>query len=85
MVTCFPKKGKDNSNKEERQTRSQIGKTRATRLEGSFGNEKNHYGLRKIKALSAGTEKVWVFFGIMTANAVLLSKRQTKPRQTQAA
>lgn len=85
MVTCFPKKGKDNSNKEERQNRSLIGKTRATRLEGSFGNEKNHYGLRKIKALSAGTEKVWVFFGIMTAKAVLLSKRQTKPRQTQPA
>jgi len=47
-------------------------------LEGSFGNEKNHYGLRKVKALSEGTEKVWVFFGIMTANALQMSKRKIK-------
>ncbi|MFV1977076.1 MAG: transposase [Candidatus Scalindua sp.] len=84
IVTCFPKKGKDNSTKEEKKIRSAIGKTRSTKLEGSFGNEKNHYGLRKVKALSQGTEKVWVFFGIMTTNAVLISKRKP-PDQRQAA
>ncbi len=76
IITCFPKKGKDNSTKEEKEIRSAIGKTRSTQLEGSFGNEKNHYGLRKVKALSEGTEKVWVFFGIMTTNAVKISKRK---------
>lgn len=83
IITCFPKKGKDTTTEKEKEIRSQIGKTRSTRLEGSFGNEKNHYGLRKIKALSEGTEKVWVFFGIMTANAVLLSKREFKKQQKQ--
>jgi len=53
-------------------------------VSGSFGNEKNNYGLRKIKALSEGTEKVWVFFGIMTTNAVLISKRKP-PDQLQKA
>jgi len=81
IVTCFPKKGKDNSSKEEKEVRSGIGKRRSTILEGSFGNEKNNYGLRKIKALSEGTEKVWVFFGIMTANAVKISKRKPPPVQ----
>lgn len=85
IITCFPKKGKDNNSKQQKETRSQIGKTRATRLEGSFGNEKNHYGLRKIKALSQGTEKVWVFFGIMTANAVQISRRKLVPDQQKAA
>jgi hypothetical protein len=84
ITTCFPKKGRGNSTKQERDIRSAIGKTRSTQLEGSFGNEKNHYGLRKVKALSEGTEKVWVFFGIMTANAVLISKRKP-PGQRQAA
>jgi len=84
ITTCFPKKGRDNGNRKEKKIRSAIGKTRSTKLEGSFGNEKNHYGLRKVKALSEGTEKVWVFFGIMTANAVLISKRKP-PEQRQAA
>lgn len=84
ILTCFPRKGKEVSSKEEKKIRSQIGKTRSTHLEGSFGNDKNNYGLRKVKALSEGTEKVWVFFGIMTANAVLISKRKP-PAQSQNA
>ncbi|MEM9078826.1 MAG: transposase [Bacteroidota bacterium] len=79
ITTCFAKKGKDNRTIEEKERCAKIGKTRSTRLEGSFGNEKNHYGLRKVKALSESTEYVWVFFGIMTASAVLLSKRKTNP------
>jgi len=81
IITCFPKKGKDVSTKEEKEARSRIGKTRSTHLEGSFGNEKNNYGLRKVKALSEGTERVWVFFGIMTANAVLISKRKPPEKE----
>jgi len=62
VITCFPKKGKSISSKEEKEVRSQIGK--------------------KVKALSEGTEKVWVFFGIMTANAVLISKRKPPEQET---
>jgi transposase len=52
-----------------------IKKERATRLEGSFGNEKEHYNLRKIKARTKATEILWIFFGIHTANALEIGRR----------
>ena len=64
--------------KQEKLLRSQLGKERSTVLEGSFGNEKNHYGLNKVKARTEPTEIVWILFGIMTANAVKISKRRAK-------
>ena len=68
-----------NKNKAIDVLKSQINKVRSTHLEGAFGNHKNHYGLRKVKALREATEKTWVFFGVMAANAVLLTKRRRKP------
>jgi hypothetical protein len=60
-----------------------LNKDRATRLEGSFGNQKNHYGLQKVKARSSLNEKVWVFFGVFTANAVFVAKKRgTIPTQS---
>ena len=64
--------------KHEKLLRSQLGKERSTVLEGSFGNEKNHYGLNKVKARTEATEIIWILFGIMTANAVKISKRRAK-------
>jgi transposase, IS5 family len=49
---------------------------RGTRLEGSFGNEKNHYQLQKINARNAITEKCWIFFGMMAANASIITNRR---------
>lgn len=66
---------------QEKILRSELGKERSTVLEGSFGNEKNHYGLRKIKARTEATEIAWIFFGIMCANAVRISKRRYKKKQ----
>ena len=81
----FAKKGiakKDSKQaKAEHTLRTQINKVRSTSLEGGFGNHKNHYGLRKVKALREETEKTWVFFGVMAANAVLLTKRRIKTQQ----
>jgi hypothetical protein len=48
---------------------------RGTVLEGSFGNEKNHYLLDKIPARNQTTETCWIFFGMLTANASKISKR----------
>ena len=48
---------------------------RGTILEGSFGNEKNHYGLQKIPARNEITETCWIFFGIFTSNAVRIANR----------
>ena len=58
--------------------RAALDKERGTRLEGSFGNEKNHYCLQKINARNANTEKCWIFFGIMTANAAIITNRREK-------
>ena len=50
--------------------RSELSNERATRLEGSFGTQKQHYSLSRIKARNRKTEILWIFFGIHTANAV---------------
>ena len=42
------------------------------RLEGSFGTQKQHYSLLRIKVRNKKTEILWIFFGIHTANAVLM-------------
>ena len=69
--------------KEIRTLKAALNKDRATRLEGSFGNQKNHYLLRKVKARNEHTEKLWVYFGVFTANAVWIQKKreQIKPKE----
>jgi len=55
---------------------------RNTYLEGSFGTEKEHYGLRKIKARLEHTERVWVYMGVLTANLVrMATKLENKQKQ----
>jgi len=75
IFTCFPRKGRQIDTKAEKQLRSAIANQRATVMEGSFGVQKISYGLNKIKAKSKKNEFLWVFFGVMTANAVKISKR----------
>jgi hypothetical protein len=75
VFTCFPRKGRQIDNKAERELRSMLASQRATVMEGSFGVHKNSYGLNKIKAKGEKREMIWVFFGVMTANAVKISKQ----------
>lgn len=63
--------------------RSVLNKERGTRLEGSFGNEKNHFQLTKVKARTQVTETCWIFFGIHTANAKQIADRITQAQRTQ--
>ena len=51
---------------------NELSKERTTRLEGSFGTQKQHYSLSRVKARSRKTEILWIFFGIHTANAILM-------------
>lgn len=60
---------------ETKKIKSLLSKERATRMEGSFGTEKNHYSLDRIKARTKSTESMWIFFGVHTANAVRLASR----------
>ncbi|MEM9259169.1 MAG: transposase [Bacteroidota bacterium] len=79
VQTCFPAKGRPGKNAaQQRKAKTVIANARATRLEGSFGTEKQYYGLRKVKARTPTTEVAWIFFGIHTANAVRLARAMAK-------
>ena len=68
--------------KQEDKARQLLGKARATILEGTYGNDKNHYGLQKIKARNQITETAWIFFGMMSANAMkIVKKRAVKAKK----
>lgn len=76
IATSFTAKGKQGKLEDQKATmRTALSRVRATVLEGSFGNEKNHYLLNKIKARTKDTEICWIFFGMLTANASIISKR----------
>ncbi len=76
IATCFKPKGRTGKDEEQASIlRREIGRGRATVLEGSFGKEKNHYNLQRIKARNELTEPWWIFIGMMTANAVLVAQR----------
>lgn len=49
--TDFKRKGRAGKHeKQKKKLAAAITKERASRLEGSFGNDKEHYGLRRVKA-----------------------------------
>lgn len=71
ISTSFVRKGRAAKDEQLRKVlRSELSKERATRLEGSFGTQKQHYSLSRIKVRNRKTEILWIFFGIHTANAV---------------
>lgn len=80
ISTSFVRKGRAAKDEPLRKVlRSELSKERATRLEGSFGTQKQHYSLSRIKARNRKTEILWIFFGIHTANAILMiEKSETK-------
>ena len=76
IVTNFKRKGRAGKHEEHRKIISkELRKERTIRMEGSFGTEKEHYGLQKIKARTELNEILWIFFGVHTANAVRIAKR----------
>ena len=73
ISTSFVRKGRAAQDEPLRKVlRSELSKERVTRLEGSFGTQKQHYSLARIKARNKKTEILWIFFGIHTANAILM-------------
>lgn len=78
ISTSFVRKGRAAKDEPLRKVlRGELSKERATRLEGSFGTQKRHYSLARIKARNRKTEILWIFFGIHTANAVLMIDKVT--------
>ena len=79
IITSFVRKGR--ASKDEpvlKQIRKIINTERATRMEGAFGTQKNHYSLDKIKARTKENETLWIFFGVHMANAVEISRRKVQ-------
>ena len=58
--------------------KKELARVRATAMEGSFGTQKEHYGLKRINGRIKKTEIQIIFFGIHTANAVQLVRRTAK-------
>lgn len=84
--TDFKRKGRASKHEQHRkQLAGMITKERASRLEGSFGKEKEHYHLKRIKARTRENEILWIFFGIHTANAVEIGNRMARDVINQAA
>ncbi len=80
ITTSFVPKGrKANDEKEREKMRKVLRTERATRMEGSFGTQKNHYLLRSIRAKTYHTEIAWLFFGVLTANIHRIIKRSNAP------
>lgn len=78
ITTCFTRKGPRPKEEAEclKTTRKIIGNLRATIMEGSFGNQKQHYSLGCIKARNMFSERLLLFFGIHTADAAILAARE---------
>lgn len=77
IQTSFVKRGRPSLEKKENELiRNELARVRATRMEGSFGTQKEHYGLKRIKARTKQTEILYIFFGIHTANVVQLVRRE---------
>jgi hypothetical protein len=84
ITTNFKRKGRAGKHEDHRRIiASKLRKERATRMEGSFGTEKQHYSLDKIKARTQQNEILWIFFGINTANAVRIAKRLAQEKLSQ--
>ena len=78
ITTCFTRKGPRPKEEAEclKTARKIIRNLRATVMEGSFGNQKQHYSLGCIKARNMFSERLLLFFGIHTANAAILAARE---------
>lgn len=88
IQTSFKRKGKMKNDpllqKQEMTLKQQLGKVRSTHLEGSFGNQKQHYAANKITAKTPETQNFALFAALLTANAMALVKQDNKKGMPQA-
>ena len=79
IETSFTQKGRTGKNEVKNATKRELARVRATAMEGSFGTQKEHYGLRKIAARIKSTEIMLIFFGIHTAKCGKPCKTRVSP------
>lgn len=79
IFTNFIPKGKKHKNEKEMKIlRKELNKERNTRLEGSFGTEKEYYGDKRIKARTKLTEEYQILVKVHCRNLLLIGKRMSK-------
>lgn len=78
ITTNFVRKGPKPKDEDPQvsATRRIIGNLRATVMEGSFGNQKQHFTLARVAARNRWSETLMIFFGIHMANAATLAARK---------
>ena len=83
ITTCFVRKGPKPKDEDAgiSTARRIIGTLRATAMEGSFGNQKQHYGVGRIAARNSPSETLLLFFAIHMANAAILAGRQMRKEE----
>ena len=85
IKTDFKRKGRRSKHQHHfDQLQKAITKERASRLEGSFGTDKEHFLLNRIKARTELTERLWIFFGIHTSNALKIGRRMANSNKKAA-
>ena len=83
--TDFKRKGRAGKQEAQRKILAKaITKERASRLEGSFGTDKEHFLLKKILARTKQTETLWIFLGIHCSNALKIGRRMAQQLQKAA-
>lgn len=87
IITNFVRKGYAGKYEDQRIKMAKVlNIERSTRMEGSFGTEKEHYGLNRIKARTKKNEILWIVFGVHTANAIrILEKIKEAHKKLKAA
>ena len=87
IQTSFVKRGRPFGEKKEEEdlVRKELARVRATAMEGSFGTQKEHYDLKRVKARTKRTEILYIFFGIHTANVVQLADRMERRAKSASA
>ena len=81
IQTSFAKRGRPFSEEKKDLVRQELARVRATAMEGSFGTQKEHYDLKRVKARTRLTEILYIFFGVHTANVLQLADRIEKRAQ----
>ena len=86
IEASFSQKGRKRESATPASTiKKELARVRATAMEGSFGTQKEHDGLKRINGRIKKTEILIIFFGIHTANAVQLAKRAAEAEPSIAA
>lgn len=86
IITSFAKRGRPAGKKTDKDfVRQELARVRATSMEGSFGTQKEHYALRRVKARKRKTEIMYIFFGIHTANVVQLAGKIAEEEKIKSA